>query len=236
MNLFKLSATLCVVLGTLFVAQAQQAPVVGQGHYNDSDFGKFYVRVGLSFPSNDLITQLNDGDFDGTYSSKTGINAEIGRYFFFHSEPIADLLKVGLDASFFSFGYNPMSWTDAGDPDFADDTDLTSMAVKLGPVISFNPLEDFYADAFVKMAPTLLTSMSGMIGLQEELLFGLKTDVGINLRYKKLTLTAGYESGSFKNVFDSGEYNEDTGQLVEHTSEKKLPMGMFQLKLGLQFY
>ncbi len=235
MNISNLTAALCVAFGTLFCAQAQQASVVGQGYYNEPDFGKFYLRLGASFLNNDFVKQLNDGDLDGAYSMPTGLNFEIGKYFFLHSEPVADLFKVGLDASFLSLGYNPVKWNDPDDPSYVEKTDFTTIGVKLGPVISFNPLENFYADAFIKLAPTILTSMSEMEDL-EEVLFGLKSDVGVNLRYKKITLTAGYESGAFKyNSYDS-EYNEGTGDYIEHTTKEKFPMGMFQIKLGLQFY
>jgi len=235
MNISKLSATLCVAFGTLFFAQAQQASIVGQGYYDEPDFGKFYLRLGASFLNNDFVKQLNDSDLEGAYSAPTGLNFEIGRYFFLHSEPVADLFKVGLDASFLSLGYNPLKWNDPDDPDYVEKTDFTTVGVKLGPVISFNPLPSFYADAFVKLAPTILTSMSEMEDL-EEVLFGLKSDVGINLRYKKVTLTAGYESGKFKYNSYNSEYNEETGDYTEHTTQEKFPMGMFQLKLGLQFY
>jgi len=235
MNITKFSITLCAVVGTLFFAQAQQASVVGQGYDNEPDFGKFYLRLGANFLNDDFVKQLNDGDLNGAYSAATGLNFEIGKYFFFHSEPIADLFKVGLDASFLSLGYNPLKWNDPDDPEYTEKTDFTTVGVKLGPVISFNPLENFYADAFVKLAPTILTSMSEMEDL-EQVLFGLKSDVGINLRYKKVTLTAGYESGAFNyNSYDS-DYDEDTGEYIEHTTKEKFPMGMFQIKLGLQFY
>jgi len=226
---------LCIAFGTLFFAQAQQATVVGQRQYSEPDFGKFYLRFGASFLNNDFLKQLNDGELDDAYSAPTGLNFELGKYFFMHSEPIAGLFKVGLDASFLSLGYNPLTWNDPDDVDYAEKTDLTTAGVKLGPVISFNPLENFYADAFVKLAPTILTSMSEMEDL-EEVLFGLKSDVGINLRYKKVTLTAGYESGAFKYDSYNSEYNEETGEYIEHTTKEKFPMGMFQIKLGLQFY
>jgi len=235
MNITKLSAAFCVAFGSFFCVQAQQASVVGQGYYNEPDYGKFYLRVGASFLNNDFVKQLNEGDLDEAYSAPTGLNFEIGKYFFLHSEPVADLFKVGLDASFLSLGYNPLKWNDPDDPGYSEKTDLTSVGVKLGPVISFNPLENFYADAFVKLAPTMLTSLSEMEDL-EEVLFGLKSDVGINLRYKKITLTAGYESGAFKYDSYDSEYNEETGEYTENTTKEKFPMGMFQIKLGLQFY
>ena len=220
MNITKLSAALCVAIGTFFCAQAQQASVVGQGYSGGSDFGKFYLRVGASFMNSDLATELNGGDPDGDYTVSTGVNLEIGRYFFLHADPVADLFKIGLDASFLSLGYNPIKWSDPDDPGYTENTDLSTVSVKLGPVISFNPLPDFYADAFVKLAPTLLTSVTN-IDEMEETPFALRSDVGVNLRYKKVTVTAGYESGKFK------PSSED---------DEKFPMGMFQLKLGLQFY
>ena len=220
MNITKLLVACCVAIGISIGVQAQQASVVGQGHYSDSDFGKFYVRVGANFMNGDLIPLLNGDDMDGMYSASTGVNLEIGRYFFLHAEPIADLFKVGLDASFLSLGYNPIKWNDPDDPGYSETMDLSTVSVKLGPVISFNPVSDLYADAFVKLAPTVLTSISDMVDMGETP-FALKSDVGVNLRYKKVTVTAGYESGSF-------EYDVETGE--------RMPMGMFQLKLGLQFY
>jgi len=235
MKIIRFGVIASLLLGVGFLSQAQQASVVGQGYYQGSDFGKFYLRVGASFLNNDFVKQLNDGGLLDEYDAPTGLNFELGRYFFLHSEPVADLFKVGLDASFLSLGYNPIKWNDPDDPGYSEMTDFTTVGVKLGPVISFNPLGDFYTDAFVKLAPTVLTSLTDMEDL-ETVLFGLKSDVGINLRYKKVTLTAGYESGAFKYDAYVDEYNEETGEYTEYSTKEKFPMGLFQIKLGLQFY
>ncbi|WP_353126257.1 hypothetical protein [Parapedobacter pyrenivorans] len=231
MKAIRYCIAVCMAFGMAHLSYAQQATVVRQGYNNESDYGKFYLRVGASFLNNDFITQLNDGEIGDGYSAPTGLNFELGRYFFLQSEPVADLFKVGIDATFLSIGYNPLKWNDPDDPSYSEKFDLTTVGVKLGPVISFNPLGDLYVDAFAKVAPTVLTSIAGLEDV-ESVLFGWKSDFGVNLRYKKVTLTAGYESGSFK--YDSYEYDEVTD--IESSSKEKFPMGMFQVKLGLQFY
>jgi hypothetical protein len=235
MKIIKFCVAAYLAFGTGLFSYAQHASVVGQGQYNVSDYGKFYLRVGASFLNNDFLKQLNDDEVGNAYSAPTGLNFELGKYFFLHSEPVADLFKVGVDATFLSLGYNPLKWNDPEDPSYSEKSDFTTIGVKLGPVISFNPLGDIYVDAFVKVAPTILTSVAAMEDL-ESVLFGWKSDAGVNLRYRKLTLTAGYESGSFKYNSANGEYDEATGTYVDSSTKEKFPMGMFQIKLGLQFY
>src|SRR5690606_4488076 len=214
-------AIACVV-ASLFVggAFAQQVTAANPGYYNESDYGKFYVRVGVNIPQGGFgkaldtsIPLIDNIAKDGAIGAELGATMELGKYFFFHEDPINDLFKVGLDATFFSFGYN-MGKSLPHDGEEADPFDFVTASVKLGPVVSFNPIEDFYADIFFKVAPTVLLSFEppyhfkGSIyepdsevlyfNTDENTDFGLRTDVGVTLRYRKVTLTASYESGTFE--------------------------------------
>lgn len=233
MKVIKICLVFSIAVGSVISAYAQQATVVGQGYYDESDFGKFYLRIGASFLESNFLKHLNDGAIEigeevleNRYTGSTGLNLELGSYYFLHSEPIADLLKVGLDVTFLSLGYIPIEykWGDLEEYDLLNtSSDFTTIGAKIGPVISFNPLYNLYVDAFAKAAPTLLTSLTDMDAL-EEVLFAWKSDIGVNLRYKKGTLTASYEGGTFK---------PDPADFLYQ--EPKIPMGMFQIKLGLQF-
>jgi len=221
--------------------------VYGQ-QFNESDFGKFYLRLGVNLPQGHFknafdaeIPLYQNIDEKGGMSAKTGINVEFGKYYFLHEDPIQEMIKVGLDATFLSAGYHPIEW-----PGEAEENSLNlfTFSVKLGPVVSFNVMEDFYADVFIKAVPTLITSSSGIYYFKEMSagdesldlfsdspnIFALRSDIGVNLRYKKTSLTLSYESGKVKTSswYSKGEdYMEYQG---------KMPMGIFQAKVGFQLY
>ena len=247
----------CLLVGGV---SAQQVTVANQGYYNESDYGKFYIRLGVNIPQGAFgkpldatIPLIDNIAKDGAIGADLGATMELGKYFFFHEDPINDLFKVGLDATFFSFGYNRGKSLSPSD-EATDPFDFVTGSVKLGPVISFNPVEDFYADIFVKAAPTVLLSFEPpyhfkgdmydpdaevlYLNTDENVNFGFKTDIGVTLRYRKVTLTASYESGTF-NVpvtyyrHDGGESVYDA---VPQEMDRKMPMGVLQLKLGLQFF
>lgn len=255
-----LKKAMACAVASLFVggAFAQQVTVANQGYYNESDYGKFYIRLGVNIPQGafgkaiDASVPLYENIAkDGAIGAELGATMELGRYFFFHEDPINDLFKVGLDATFFSFGYN-MGKSLPSPDEAADPFDFVTGSVKLGPVVSFNPVEDFYADIFVKAAPTVLLSFEPpyhfkgdpydpdaemlYFNTDEDVAFGLKTDVGISLRYKKVTFTASYESGTFE--VPVTYYQNDGSESVYDTApqemDRKMPMGVLQLKLGLQ--
>ncbi|SEL90463.1 hypothetical protein [Parapedobacter koreensis] len=237
-------------------AYAQQASVAGQGYYDESDFGKFYLRIGINLPQGHLKNKFDPAipvyenmGKNGGMQASTGFNFELGRYFFFHEDPIHDLFKVGLDATFLSLGYNAFEWPALPSSSGSGKYDLTTIAVKFGPVVSFNVFEDVYADVFAKFAPTVVSSFEAPDFYIEDgsgnytefsfysdnpILFGWKGDFGVNLRYKKGTLTLGYESGSFNTksyyYVSDGAGTEDGGIF-----EQKMPMGIFQVRLGVQF-
>lgn len=240
-------------------SHAQQASVITRGQYLESDYGKLYIRLGVNLPQghfkNDFDPSIPIYENIGTrggMQAGTGVSLELGRYFFLHSEPINDLFMVGLDATFLSVGYNPFDWGAMDHTVELDKYDLTTIGMKLGPVVSFNVYEDFYADIFAKVAPTLVTSMSGGPEFYEDdaagnysefslfdeqpVLFGWKSDFGVNLRYRKVTLTFNYESGSFNATPYYYQYNAVTDQEIDGSFKQKMPMGIFQVKLGIQLF
>ncbi len=247
------------VLSTLG-AMAQQATVTSMKYYGNTDFGKFYLRLGVNIPqgafgkSFDTSIPLNENiGKDGGIGAGLGANFELGRYYFFHDEPIGGILKVGLDATFLSLGYN--GGKSAPHPDEESSPfDFVTAAVKFGPVASVNVTGDLFADVFFKLAPTAMISFNAPYhfkgGLyspgsevlyfdnEEEVGFALRTDVGVNLRYRKVTLTASYESGNF-NVPVVYYHNDGSGDIYETEPlefDAKMPMGRLQLKLGLQLF
>ena len=251
-------AVACLWVGGV---SAQQVTVASQGYYNESDYGKFYIRLGVNIPQGSFgkpldtaIPLIDNFTKDGAYGTDLGVGMELGRYFFFHEDPISDLFKVGLDATFASLGVN-MGKSLPSPDEAADPFDFVTGSVKLGPVVSFNPLDDFYADIFVKAAPTLLLSLEppyhfrgdpqdadgevAYFGTDDNVFFGFKTDIGVTLRYRKVTLTASYESGTFDVpvVYFQGDGSSSSIYDTEPMEvDREMPMGMLQLKIGLQMY
>ncbi len=254
----KFGAMLSLALVTGF-SYAQQATVVGRGQYNESDYGRFYIRLGVNLPQGHFKNKFdptipiyeNIGTRGGIQAG-TGANLELGRYFFLHAEPINDLFKVGLDATFLSVGYNQFDWGAMDNTVDMDKFDVLTAGVKLGPVVSFNVIDDFYADVFAKIAPTMLASTSGFPEFYEEdvagnyeefyfhdaespIVFGWQSDFGVNLRYRKVTLTLSHVSGSFNITPYYYRYNATTDEEFDGSFEQKMPVANFQVKLGIQF-
>lgn len=218
----------CILCCTAFASFSQQASVVGQHYYTGADYGRFYLRAGVNLLSKEFVDHLNTKTIYGSFNVPNGWNFEMGRYYFLHEEPVAELLKVGLDATFLSFGYNPFRWEDSQSSVSYENADYTTAGLKLGPVVSVNPVGDLYVDAFWKLAPTILTSFSDLTEM-DGVSFSWKNEIGINLRYHRFTVTAGYESGSFKNTVYLHGYGEDS-------FTETIPMGMLQVKAGIQFF
>ena len=59
--------------------------------------------------------------------------------------------------------------------------------------------------------------------------FGFKTDFGVTLRYRKVTLTASYEAGTVNVPITHYQHDGTTGSIYDTAAQeidRKMPMGM----------
>lgn len=222
-----------------------------------SAFRNGYQRIGLNFLGSKLDNSLSPkaNVFNGNFGATTGYCLEFGRNFYFNKNSILPF-RFGLDWTYISLTYNKMDWksyagmnTNANT--YIDGTSIAaSVSTRLGPVVSFNPVEKLVIDARVQVAPSVYffdQSFSRNEGLPNEqyfefidytrgdtdgsydpekvknrLFFGVKTGLGITVRRKAIGLAFDYLPGKVKINYDS---NEGNGQA-------KIKANNLQLKLS----
>ncbi|MDR1848233.1 MAG: hypothetical protein LBR17_09015 [Bacteroidales bacterium] len=140
----------CAALsGNIFMSQAYA-----------QDFKKNYVRLQYVNPI---------GQYSDYYSA--GVGAEYGKHFYFNTM-LFDVLKPGIDLTFVEFAINfgdRYNYNEQADLlngkinrkgidcwFYSDGGFLSTVGVKLGPVITYNIVDDLFADFYIKYAPSLV--------------------------------------------------------------------------------
>lgn len=195
--------------------------------------GKVYVRAGLNQPLGRYKQTINDGVFfeDGM-SGRSGWSFSVGSYFYVTPKPIAGAIKIGINWSYANFTMGICRFSDRDDQ-LATYTDMGiyGFSMKAGPVVTWSQYKNFAIDAFAKVSPTLVISdivlktdlATGTVDdiFGSEGSYGIKTNLGLCIRYHIAVLTAAFDLGSIK--------REDA--LTEGIS---MPQSEFQLMLGFQ--
>jgi hypothetical protein len=224
-----------------------------------SAFRNGYMRIGLNYLGNELVNSLSPKSnvFNGNFGATTGYCFEFGRNFYFNKKTTSRL-KYGLDWTYLSLTYNKPNWNSYAKSSGAGDTYIDGKAIaasvsgRLGPVVSFNPVEKLVIDARFQVAPSAYFfdhSYYKNQGLPNEqyfefvdyeredtedgydaesiknrLSFGVKTAFGVTIRRKAIGLSLDYIPGKVKVNYGS---NEGNGQ-------EKIKANNLQLKLSFQ--
>ncbi|MBO9618765.1 MAG: hypothetical protein J7539_06965 [Niabella sp.] len=126
-----------------------------QANRSRSPFRKTYIGIGLSFVGHSLDNSLSpEGNIlKGNFGAGTGAAFETGKNFYFLKRSQGKKINVGLDWTMLSASYNSVkkSWTSyantAGQPNATIAAPVVlSLATKLGPVLSINPVEQLVID------------------------------------------------------------------------------------------
>jgi len=230
-----------------------------------SPFRTGYVRLGINKLGDDLNSSLSPKQnvFDGRYGSRTGYVFEFGRNFYFANHHVApQLINFGLDWTILSLNYNKMDkWGDYARATttgeyMIDGTKIAAgISTKLGPVISFNPVEKLVIDARCQVAPTFrffdLTyidnyeqpneryfSFINYAGeesdgdynpesVKNRVAFGVATSFGVTVRRKAIGLSVEYISGDVKSNYEYSSASESS------FGKEKIPVKSLQVKLSL---
>ncbi|WP_345949897.1 hypothetical protein ABDD95_00275 [Mucilaginibacter sp. PAMB04274] len=224
-----------------------------------SVFRKGYLRLGLNQLGSDLSPNLTPREniFDGRFGAGTGYVLEQGHIYYFKKN--ATLINYGLDWTIISLNYNKMDeWENyamaAGAPNaYVDGTKIAAAAsTKLGPVISFNPLEKLVVDLRFQIAPTLRffdfnysdgdentgndryfsftnNAQDDFDGesVKNRISFGVATNFGITLRRQAIGLSLDYVSGKVNSNYEA--YDSKAGNTF---GKQKIPAHNLQLKLS----
>lgn len=225
-----------------------------------SPFRKKYVRIGIQTIGNGTLDNaLNPGDniTKGNLGAGLGGVFEAGRNFYFIGKDKAKLLNVGIDWTFFSASVNPSAkaWDKYAETSGYDKEDFTaklaiSVATKVGPVVSINPVQDLVVDvrAQASLGAYILGPMyehyenntptdtfyasendkeaTGIKKVTQLFATSIRPNIGVTARWRAIGLALDYAPGNIKM-----KYNRiDNG--VETNGKAEVPANSMQVKLS----
>jgi hypothetical protein len=228
-----------------------------------SVFRKGYSRLGMSTLGNSLDNSLSPKEnvFNGNYGAGSGYVFESGHIYYFKPKTYKGKINYGLDWTILSATYNKLNkWNaysnNASEIQINGASFSLSAATKLGPVISFNPVEKLVIDArFQVTAAGRITPFEyyenenkpdyrsfsfynyGQEDVDENydassvkniVAFGMGTNFGISIRRKAIGVAIDYTSINAKTQYDAYEGEEDHSY-----GTQKIPTHSFQVKLSL---
>jgi hypothetical protein len=224
----KISLTI-LVLSISILTFAQSSGDVENQSLNSGDLeNQFYFRFGYSQATTSYLG-VDDNEFWDSFSRAGGV-FEVGQIFIINKAALADGLRLGINVDYAEFSYHHLYYTDM---------DITvgvlKISSKIGPSLSYSPVEHLVFDVFVKAKIPWVAGL-GIVGDEEDEVYlakpGIGVATGINVRYRFLML--GFEYNSDKMKFESQDYpGEYFGKLGDGTD--KTPMPSLSFTLGFSF-
>lgn len=229
-----------------------------------SPFRAGYQRLGLNMLGSDLDNTLTPREnvFDGKLGASTGYVFEFGHIYYFRRGVNTSGINYGLDWTILSLNYNKLDkWEDYGIASgattvYADDEAIgVAASSRIGPTLSFNPLEKLVIDVRFQIAPTFRVfemdyseddtaegRYFNFTNYQQEQVdenfdaesvknrvsFGVGTAFGITVRRKALGLSLDYIAGKVNNNYEA--YDSKAGLTY---GKQKIKANNLQLKLSL---
>ena len=226
-----------------------------------------YLRLGINVFGDPLDQRMSpiSNIFDNRYGASNGYVFEIGRIFYIGPEDTKSFLNIGLDWTYLSLNYNKLDkWAEYGENSGAENIAIGGKRVaigastKIGPVLSFNLIEQVVIDARFQLAPTVryydfsYMENEGMPGeryfsftnysreieepdfdaesIKNRIGFGVAKSFGLTLRRKGLGVSTDYIAGDVKSYYEAANSN-----FGEVSGKDKIPYSMVQLTLNVTF-
>ncbi|WP_114790659.1 hypothetical protein U0035_19770 [Niabella yanshanensis] len=240
----------CGMLVSILSAHAQKA--------ERSPFRRGYLRLGINSLPGKINTAMSPKEniLASQYGAGTGLAFEMGKVYYFNKPESGDLIGYGLDWTVISLTYNPLSkWKEyerqAGEPGATSKPLAASLSTKLGPAISFNPIEKLVIDARLQLMAyahgynysyeTGNNSFQLENGIEEDseekildnVLFGFKPNMGITARRGIIGLSLDYAPGNTN--MNYSEYTEVDQESTTIYGKSKIKTNNLQLKLSVFF-
>ncbi|MGD2033501.1 MAG: hypothetical protein PVF73_00485 [Bacteroidales bacterium] len=211
------------------------ALVITAGTFAQGDLdNSFYFRFGYSKPTKSYGGVDNDNLWDDI--KRNGFLFEIGHLFYFNSLDMADGLRLGLNADYANFTFHSLKNENFDD----SQTSFFLFGSKIGPVLSYSPVDKLVFDAFIKFNPVWVSAAVDSYGDEGDLYLGfvgVGFSTGINIRYSILML--GFD---FSNSWNKLQYYDDDdgfdGEYLGNYSDSSTdysPLPSFNLTIGLAF-
>ncbi len=194
-----------------------------------SNYG--YITFNRSYAIGDFGKEVNylSGIVNGKGNMNKGLGINIGKLYYINSIDLIEELRFGID-------WTIISW------DFVyahnnDDIDMFSTATnffasKIGPTISYNPIDKLIIDGKLTIQPTLIL-MNQSFDNDSYLhgsAFKFRTGLSVNTRYKSFML--GFEMSFGKTNMELNNYDDLNGDTNVKT---EIPTTRFDLVFGLAF-
>lgn len=241
-----IGTALLLSVATIF-AQSERSP-----------FRRGYLRVGLNTIPGQLDNALSPkaNILASQFGAGSGLAFEMGKVYYFNKPKAGDLIGYGLDWTVLSLTYNPLTqWgsyeKNAGHAGATSKPLIASLSTKLGPVVSFNPVEKLVIDARVQLMAyaqhfrySYETDNSGFElengaendsneEILDNVILGFKPNLGISARRGIIGLSLDYAPG--RTEMNYSEYTLVNEESNYSYGKEKIKNNNLQLKLTLLF-
>ena len=217
-----------LLLTTLASAESITESTVNNAVMNESVeastgyFTKKYRNISFvqkTFTPSSDFWDLNEMD------SEWGVSFTTGRTYFLHKTPILNLIKFGIDATWFDIDYSQYTVKQIIDLDQTDKETMyhLDLGMQVGPSVTLNPVSKMNVAAYFRYAPTL----SGMY-FDENGYYGYGSYFvsGLSVSYKHIGLGIERKWGDCKfntiNVDeDNVDYEDEHASIDDMVTTKK---------------
>ena len=213
---------------------------------------QFYFRWGFSKPTEGFFGIPNDYLYSDRYyghnfylddytfwdhATRRGGIFELGSIFFLNSLPLADGLRLGINADYVEFSFHRLKWTDPEIYVYEETAELYKLASKVGLAISYSPVKDLVFDTYFKYKFSWVSLYRDFEITDEDSYFGLGGmgySYGFNIRYR--VLLAGFEFNTQNIILQSDIDNSDyLGEMFSDSDTKYTPLPSFSFIFGFSF-
>lgn len=172
-----------------------------------------YTKFGFSLPSKDFAG-MPDEVMDELV--RVGGVLEFGKIFMIDAIPISEQVKLGINVDWVSLASHVFYDSDSNTDDFMIFGYLGS---KVGPSLTFSPVDKLAFDVFAKLNPVWV-SVAGNTASETVFLgtLGMKYSLGFNFRYSSLILGIEYNPG--KLVLKDIDTDVELGNGLNSNSKK----------------
>lgn len=179
-----------------------------------------YVNFGFSMP------ELRQPDFPAL-KSNYGASFTVGRTYFLHRKPIAGILRIGIDATWFDINYTnyKLELRDKQSQPETMSYHQAEVAMQVGPSVSVNPVGKLNIHTYFRYAPSFSGLYDGdqFLGNYATVFVG-----GGAVSYGKVGLGVEARFGGcrYKELFGGGDEEEKSGGDESATVEKTTFSGL----------
>jgi hypothetical protein len=168
--------------------------------------GGMYLKFGMATPGGDLKTMA--------FKQGWLIDFAIMPYFGKPDSKVKGGMIIADDMAFYPGGEHPNPTTNKTGKDL-----LITLGMKLGPAITFSPLEKMNIDAYFGIHPTF--ALGTVNGIDQMKYISLMKTFGFNFRYSKLIVGLEFDSGKMK--FQS---DDKGGNYTKNAPSTRLMLGV----------